>query len=91
MQTRLTQTKETEMKDKLTEKTSETMLLILHGGREPLSERASKQILKSPSMMILDQPSAEARLMAQRTAAASAWMGRHQTYFFAHILIGAPV
>ena len=64
LQTLLTQTKETEMNNKQTEKTSLTMLLIIHGGRESLSERASKQILESPSMMILDQPLAEARLMA---------------------------
>ena len=72
LQTLLTQTKETEMNDKQAEKTSQTKLLITQGGREPLSASASKQILESPSMMILDQPSAEARLMAQRTAAASA-------------------
>ena len=64
LQTLLTQTKETEMNNKQTKKTSLTMLLIIHGGRESLSERVSKQILESPSMMILDQPLAEARLMA---------------------------
>ena len=72
LQTLLTQTKETEMNDKQTEKTSLTMLLIFQGGRESLSERASKQILESLSMLILVQPLAEARLMAQSTEAASA-------------------
>ena len=41
------------MNDKQTEKTSQTMLLIYQGGRESLLERASKQILESPLMMIL--------------------------------------
>ena len=72
LQTLLTQTKETEMNDKQTEKTSLTMLLIFQGGRESLSERASKQILESLSMLILVQPLAEARLMAQSTEVASA-------------------
>ena len=64
LQTLLIQTKETEMNNLLTNKTSLTILLILQGGRESLAESASKQILESPSMMILIQPSAEARLMA---------------------------
>lgn len=72
LQSLLTQTKETLMNDKQTQKTSLTMLLIFQGGRESLSERASKQILESPSMIILVQPSTEARLMAQSIEAASA-------------------
>ena len=64
LQTLLTQTKETEMNNLLTNKTSLTILLIFQGGRESLAESGSKQILESPSMMILIQPSAEARLMA---------------------------
>ena len=72
LQTLLTQTKEMEMNNKQTEKTSLTMLLIFQGGRESLSERASKPILESLSMLILVQPLAEARLMAQSTETASA-------------------
>ena len=64
LQTLLTQTKETQMNNLLTNKTSLTILLIFQGGRESLAESGSKQILESPSMMILIQPSAEARLMA---------------------------
>ena len=87
LQTLLTHTKETEMNNLLTNKTSLTILLIFQGGRESLAESASKQILESPSMMILIQPSAEARLMAQSTEAASAWMGRQLIYFLAQSLI----
>lgn len=91
LQSLLTQTKETEMNDLQTEKTSLTILLIFQGGRESLAESASRQILESPSIMIFVQPSAVARLMAQSTDAASAWTGRQLIYFLAQSLIGTPV
>lgn len=76
LQTLLTHTKETEGIDLLTEITSLTILLIVQGGRESLTVRVLKQILESPSLMILIHPSTEARLMAQSTEATFVWMGR---------------
>ena len=75
----------------LTEITSLTILLIVKGSKESLTVRVSKQILESPSMMILVHPSVEARLMAQNTEVTSAWIGRQLICFFTHSLIGISV
>ena len=53
-------------------------------------DRASKHIFESPSTMMLHQFSAVAKFRAHIIATASAWVGVHKSWIFAHTFNTSP-